>query len=114
LIAQIEKRMSEIEQIIEDGWNSLKKRGSQFNSFDLTHKQKKRAASIVDFETLSKKLRGHISQASQATLTRLDDRISDSDRELLLKIQVQISECEKDFSKYEAVNIQLSQELEQI
>lgn len=38
MIAQIEKRMSEIEQIIEDGWNSLKKRGSQFNSFDLTHK----------------------------------------------------------------------------
>jgi hypothetical protein len=38
IIAMIEKRMSEVEQVIEDGWNALKKRGSQFSSFDVTNK----------------------------------------------------------------------------
>lgn len=87
IMAQIEKRMNEIEQTIEDGWKALKKRTSQFNSFDLTHKAKKRLAVITEFETLSKRIRGQIAQASQTTLTRLDDNISEKDRELLVQLQ---------------------------
>ena len=83
MMAQIEKRMSEVEQTIEDGWKALKKRTSQFNSFDLTYKAKKRLAVITEFETLSKQIRGQIAQALQTTLTRLDDSISEKDRELL-------------------------------
>ena len=86
MMAQIEKRMSEVEQTIEDGWKALKKRTSQFSSFDLTYKAKKRLATITEFETLGKRIRGQIAQALQTTLTRLDDKISEKDRELLLQI----------------------------
>jgi hypothetical protein len=41
---------------------------------------------IIEFETLSKRIRGQIAQATQTTLSRLDDNVSEKDRELLGKI----------------------------
>jgi hypothetical protein len=55
--------------------------------FEKNTTHKKRLAVITEFETLSKRIRGRIAQASQTTLTRLDDNISEKDKELLVQLQ---------------------------
>jgi len=58
VIGLIDKRMGEVELTIEDGWKALKSRSSQFSSFDLTQKLKKRQGIVTEYETLSKRIRG--------------------------------------------------------
>lgn len=62
-MSQIEKRISEIEQTIEEGWKALRKRSSQFGQFDLTCKAKKRQLALNVIDTFSKKIRDLFGQA---------------------------------------------------